>query len=493
MKRIKERSHMKPPDYDLAIIGAGASGLIAVDFALQLGARTALIDKGLIGGDCTWTGCVPSKSLIKVATVANHVRLASRYGIECSAQQVDMNKVRAYLRGTIEQIYEPTKPENLEKKGMDVILGTAAFVDPHTLRVGERTIRASKFLINTGAEPKLPPIEGLSSVPFLTYQQVFDNDLLPEHLIVIGGGPIGCEIAQAYRRLGAQVTIIAEHLIPKEDDEVSALIDRVFAEERIGRFVARAQSISGTAGSIVVSTAAGDITGDMLLIATGRAPQVHGLGLERAGVRYSDHGIQVDAYLRTTARHIYAAGDVIGGPQYSHLAGWQGFQAVRNALLPGNNKGMSESLSRITFTSPEVAQVGLTERAARKQFAASDLQVMTFDITRVDRAVNEDDRLGLLKIIALRNGRILGAVIVGERAGETITELALAIRNRLKLADLAATIHPYPTYSSGVQFLATQMAMEGTFSRGFGRFVRALSKVWALTGRHSFAARLRLL
>ena len=189
-------------------------------------------------------------------------------------------------------------------------------------------------------------------------------------------------------------------------------------------------------------------------------------------------GIEVDAHLQTSARHIYAAGDVIGGPQYSHLAGWQGFQAVRNALLPSKSKGMSEELSRITFTSPEVAQVGLTERAARNQYSASEMRVMTFDIAKVDRAVNEDDRLGLLKIIALRDGRILGAVIVGERAGETITELAVAIRNRLKLADLAATIHPYPTYSSGIQFLATKMAMDEAFSRRSGKFIQSISKLW---------------
>lgn len=469
---------MKVPEYDLAIIGAGASGLIAVDFALQLGARTALIDKGPIGGDCTWTGCVPSKSLIKAATVANHVRVASRYGIECSAPQVDLNKVRAYLRGTIEQIYEPTKPENLEKKGMDVLIGAASFVDPHTLRVADKTIRARKFLINTGAEPELPPIEGLSSVPFLTYQQIFDNDRLPEHLVIIGGGPIGCEIAQAYRRLGARVTIVAEHLMPHEDSEVSALMERVFAKEGIVRMAARAESVSGTAGSIVVHTAIGDTTGDLLLIATGRAPLVRNLGLDAAGVRYSERGIEVDKYLRTSARHIFGAGDVIGGPQYSHLAGWQGFQAVRNALLPGKSRGMNESLSRITFTSPEVAQVGLTEREARKLHPATDLQVMTFDIAKVDRAVNEDDRAGLLKIVALRSGRILGAVIVGERAGETITELAVAIHHRLKLADLASTIHPYPTYSSGVQFLATKMAMEQAFQGTSGKVIRGLSALW---------------
>lgn len=469
---------MKPPAYDLAIIGAGASGLIAADFAVQLGARTALVDKGPIGGDCTWTGCVPSKSLIKVATVAHHVRTAARFGIETPEPKTDFARVRSYLRGTIEQIYEPTKPENLARKGMDVLIGAASFVDPHTLCVGDRTIHARKFLINTGAEPKIPVITGLGSIPYFTYQQIFENGRLPEHLVVIGGGPIGCEVAQAYRRLGSRVTLIATRLLPAEDREVSAMIERVFAGEGIERVIARAESVSGEADSIVVRSASGQVAGDMLLIATGRTPLTRSLNLETAGVRYSERGIEVDKYLRTSARHIFAAGDVIGGPQFSHLAGWQGFQAARNALLPGKNKGMSDSLSRVTFTSPEVAQVGLTEEVARTRYSAAELRVMTFDIAKVDRAVNEDDRVGLLKIVALRTGRILGAVIVGERAGEAITEISVAIHNQLKLADLAATIHPYPTYSSGIQFLATKMAMEQAFGGAYGKLLRGVSARW---------------
>lgn len=205
---------MSTPEYDLAIVGAGASGLIAADFAVQLGARTALLDKGPIGGDCTWSGCVPSKSLIKAATVAHHARIASRYGIGVSAPVADMTQVRAYLRATIQQIYEPTMPEALRRKGMDVLIGPARFLDPHTLEVGTEQIRAKKILINTGAEPRIPAIAGLADVPYFTYQQIFENDRLPQHLLVVGGGPVGCEIAQAYRRLGSKVTVIAEQLLP---------------------------------------------------------------------------------------------------------------------------------------------------------------------------------------------------------------------------------------------------------------------------------------
>ena len=469
---------MNTSEYDLAIVGAGAAGLIAADFAVQLGAKTALLEKARIGGDCTWTGCVPSKSLIKVATVAHHARTASRYGVNVSAPVVDMMQVREYLRATIQQIYEPTMPEALRKKGMDVLLGNTRFLDPHTLEVGTQRIRAKKILINTGAEPRIPEIAGLADLPYSTYLQIFDNDRLPERMLVVGGGPIGCEIAQAYRRLGAEVTMIAERLLPAEEPEVSQLISQIFEQEGIGRVVARADSVRKNDGVITVETESGNATGDLLFVATGRVPLVQNLGLEAARVSYSERGIQVNDHLQTTASHIYAAGDVIGGPQYSHLAGWQGFQAVRNALLPGNNAGMSHALPRIVFTAPEVAQIGLTERAARERFKPGDLEIMSFDIGKVDRAVNEDDRLGLLKIIARRNGILLGASIVGERAGETITEIAVAMRNNLTLNDLAATIHPYPTYSTGVQLLATRMSFETAFSGTSGKVIRRLSAMW---------------
>jgi pyruvate/2-oxoglutarate dehydrogenase complex dihydrolipoamide dehydrogenase (E3) component len=466
---------MSTPEYDLAILGAGASGLIAADFAVQLGARTVLLDKGPIGGDCTWTGCVPSKSLIRAATMAHHARIAARYGISASEPVADMTQVRAYLRATIQQIYKPTMPEALRKKGMDVLIGATRFLDPHTLEVGTEKIRARKILIDTGAAPRIPAIAGLADVPYSTYQQIFENNRLPQRLLVIGGGPIGCEVAQAYRRLGARVALIAPRVLPLEDPEVSTLLERVFANEGIERIVARAESVRSEGSAITIQTPAGAATGDLLLIATGRTPLVDNLGLEAARVRCSARGIEVNKYLQTSARHIYAAGDVIGGQQFSHLAGWQGFQAVRNALLPGNNVGDSPAMPHVTFTSPEIAQIGLTEAKAREQFNAKDLLIRSFDIGKVDRAVNDDDRFGLLKIIARRNGSILGACVVGERAGEAITEIAIAMRNNLKLSDLAATIHPYPTYSTGLQLLATKMAVEQAFSGASGKIIRGIS------------------
>lgn len=464
-------------DYDLAIVGAGASGLIAADFAVKLGARVVMLEKERIGGDCTWSGCVPSKSLIKAASVAHSVREAGRFGIGAQAMQTSMPQVRAWLDSTIAHIYAPTTPEALRAKGMDVLLGEAAFLDPHTLRVGERRITASKFLVNTGAHPAPPEIPGLSAVPYLTYKQIFRNDRLPQRLIVIGAGPVGCEVAQSYRRLGAEVTLIAEKLLPHEEPEVSALLAKVFAAEGVAWMRGRATSVTAQGDALTVATADGQVTGDMLLVAVGRSPSVEGLGLESAGVRYTSAGIGVDAHLRTSARHIYAAGDVIGGPQYSHLAGWQGFQAARNALLPGKSAGTPKAMPRVTFTSPEVAQVGLTESEARAKYGKK-ASGKTLDLARVDRAVSEDNRHGFLKLIALANGEIVGGSIVGDRASEAITEVVIAIDRGISLQGLASIVHPYPTYAIGLQFLATDMAMERTFASTTGRLLRLVSKMY---------------
>lgn len=463
--------------YDFAIIGAGASGLIAGDFALKLGARVVMIERDRIGGDCTWSGCVPSKSLIKAASVAHAVGQAARFGVGAAARPTDMPAVRAWLNSTIEHIYAPTTPEALRAKGMEVLLGPASFADAHTIQVGEQRITVGKTLINTGAQPRTPAIAGLHDLPYLTYKQIFQNDRLPQRLIVVGGGPVGCEIAQSYRRLGAEVSLIAEALLPSEEPEASEVLATVFAAEGIEWVHGRATAASHSGDEFTLTTAAGDVHGDMLLIATGRAPVVQGLGLERAGIRYTPEGIEVDAHLRTSARNIYAAGDVLGGPQYSHLAGWHGFQATRNALLPGNASGKPRAMPRVTFTSPEVAQVGLTEQQARRKYG-DKLQAGTLALNRIDRAVSEDDTRGFLKLLALHDGRILGATFVGERASEAIAEVVVAIDRGIRLQHLAGVVHPYPTYAIGLQFLATDMAMQRTFASAKGRILRAVSRLY---------------
>jgi pyruvate/2-oxoglutarate dehydrogenase complex dihydrolipoamide dehydrogenase (E3) component len=400
------------------------------------------------------------------------------------------------VRACIAHIYAPTAPEQLQRGGLCVFTGAARFLDAQTLAVGERQLRARRFLICTGAEPVRPALPGLETIPYLTYRDIFDNDRLPAHLLVVGGGPLGCEIAQAYRRLGAEVTLIAPSLLTRAEPQVCELIEQVFAHEGIARVRARAASFSGQPGAVCVHTEAGSVEADMLLVAVGRAPRLQGLGLAAAGVRIDEQGIIVDERLRTSVSHIYAAGDVIGGAQYSHLAGWQGFRAVRHALLPhgpgfgvrARARGARDRMAaaglsalagmpEVTFVQPEVAQIGLSERVARERFGAGVL-AGELPLQRVDRAVSEHDTLGLVKLIAAANGRLLGASIVGQRAGEVIAELSLAMAQHLRLQDLAAAIHPYPTYSSAVQLLATQMATRQFMSGWRGRMVRRLSRLW---------------
>jgi pyruvate/2-oxoglutarate dehydrogenase complex dihydrolipoamide dehydrogenase (E3) component len=466
---------MSTEKYDLAIIGAGSVGLIAADFAVKLGARVALLERDRIGGDCTWSGCVPSKSLLQVAKVANDLRTASTFGIQSQPLIVDMVQVREYLRSTIRQIYQGTTPEALQQKGMHILLGPVSFVDPHTLTVGDQHISAKKILIATGAEPVIPSIPGLGEVQFSTYRQIFENDHLPASMVVIGGGPVGVEIAQAYQRLGAQVTIFAERLLPKEEPEASGILLRVLEREGLQIVLERAVSVAPSGHQIAVRSANQRSECDLLLVAAGRKPTIDGLNLEAAGVKYSDKVIQVNGHLQTSVTTIYAAGDVLGGEQFSHLAGWQGFHAARNALLPGSSSGFPSVMPRITFTDPEVAQVGLTSAKALASHA--DAVVSTWPISRVDRAVCDNDCEGMIKIIATPSGTILGATIVGRRAGEAIMEIVIAMQHKLKLSELAGTIHPYPTYNSGIQLLATEMAVAHSLTGFSGALLRTASSL----------------
>ena len=463
-------------NYDLVIIGAGSGGLTAAGFAAQLDAKVALVEKHRIGGDCTWTGCVPSKALLKVAKVAHEVRSAAHYGIGASQPFADMGRVRDYVRAAIQHVYQFESPHELQREGIDVIVGGARFLDANTIAVGERTIRAKTFLVTTGARPALPPIAGLNSVPFLTYEQIFDNDRLPETMLVVGGGPIGMEMAQAYQRLGSQVTVIAEHLLPKEEPEVREVMQRVFEREGIRFLWGRAASAHRDGESIVVGTGKQEARCDLLLVASGRKPSVDDLDLGKAGVAYSAEGIPVDDQLRTNIKNIYAAGDVTGGYQFTHFAGWQAFQAVRNALLPGSSSGFTDLVPWTTFTDPEVAHVGLTETQAREKFG-DGVKICRWEMNRTDRAICENDTDGFIKLVAKKDGAILGATIVAGRAGETITEFIIAIKKGMKLMDLAGAIHAYPTYSTAAQQMAADMAIESMLSGTSGKLIRGLSKI----------------
>ena len=465
--------------YDLVIIGGGSAGLTAAGFAVQLGARTALVERDRIGGDCTWTGCVPSKTLLKAAKVAQQMRTADLHGLSPVDPTVDLKRVMARVRAVIDDVYQHESPETLQADGIDVFLGAACFLDPHTLAVGETILTARRVLLATGAHPFVPPVDGLDSVDYLTYESVWEMEALPRHLIVVGGGPIGCEMAQAFRRLGARVTLVegTDRLLLQDEPEASRVMESRFTEEGVDlRFNSMIERAWQDGDGIHVVVSDGELVGDALLVAVGRRPNVGSLDLERAGVTYSEAGIQVDDHLRTSQRHIYAAGDCLGGYQFTHYAGWQGFMAVRNALLLGGTKGIAERVPWTTFTDPEVAHVGLGEAQARDRFG-NDVMICEWPMEHVDRARTEADTSGFIKLVHKQDGTLLGATIVAGRAGEMIHEWTVALDRGLKVGDLANSIHVYPTYSMASMQAAAHIRVAELLSGTSGRVIRGMARL----------------
>ena len=461
--------------YDLIVIGAGSAGLTAVAFAAKLGVNVALVENDRVGGDCTWSGCVPSKALLQAAKAAHIARTAAQYGVTTAPPQVDMAQVRDYVRGVIADIYQHETPERLRESGVDLFVGAARFLDESTIQSGIQELTAKKFIIATGARPFIPPIPGLDMVPYQTYEQFFNNDRLPGRLLVLGAGATGLEMAQAYGRLGAQVILIDKALLPREDPDVADVLQPLLSREGVQFVAGLVSSVRQPAGEIVAVVNGAEFRGDSLLVAAGRLPNVQGMNLGKAGISYSGQGIAVDDSLRTSVRHIYAAGDCVeGSPQFTHFAGWQAFQAVRNALLPGSSRGFSEDVPRVIYADPEIAQVGLTEAEARERFGG-DAQVTQAGLDRVDRAVTDNARAGFIKMVHKGNGRLLGATIVSPRAGEIITEFTLALKHGLKIRDLAEVFHPYPTYSMGVQLPAATAVTDDLLSGTIGKLVRRLA------------------
>jgi pyruvate/2-oxoglutarate dehydrogenase complex dihydrolipoamide dehydrogenase (E3) component len=440
--------------YDLTIIGGGSAGLTAAGFALQLGARVALVEKHHIGGDC------------------------ERYGLTPIEPSVDLKSVMAHVRSVIADVSQHESPEALRAEGIDVFLNTARFLDPHALAVGDSTLTARHFLLATGAHPFIPPIAGLDSVDYLTYENLWDLEVLPQHMLVLGAGPIGCEMAQAFRRLGTRVTLVEgeERVLPREEPEASRVLAEVFRDEgmelRLNAKVERAWQD----GDGIHLFADGELVGDALLVAIGRRPNVDTLDLDKAGIVYSPKGIQVDDHLRTSQKHIYAAGDCIGSYQFTHYAGWQAFMAVRNALLPGAFKGATDRVPWTTFTDPEVAHVGLTEEQARKKFGDA-VMVCDWPMEKVDRAQAEGDTAGFLKLVHKKDGTLLGATIAAGRAGEMIHEWIVALEQGLKVGDIASVIHVYPTYSTASMQAAAEIRVAQLLRGTSGRVIRGLARL----------------
>ena len=430
---------------DICIIGAGAAGLSVAAGAVQMGARVVLIEAGEMGGDCLNTGCVPSKALLAAAHKAHQTGQAA-FGVAGHDPAPDFAAAKDHLRAVIDQIAPVDSQERFEGLGVQVIRARARFIAPDRLEAGGQHIAARRFVIATGSRPFVPPIPGLETVPYHTNETIFDLRERPDHLIIIGGGPIGLEMAQAHRRLGSAVTVLeSARALGRDDPEAVALVlGQLRAEGVILHEDAAVTSVAGTAGAVTVQTAAGDrISGSHLLVAVGRRPVVADLGLDLAGVAHGPGGITVDAGLRTTNRRIHAIGDVTGGAQFTHVAGYHAGVILRPMLFGLRARARTDHVPHVTYTDPELAQTGLTEAQARKIHGAR-LIVARADFAHNDRAIATGQARGFAKVMVVR-GRPVGATIVGPQAGELIQIWALAIASRLKMSAIAGMISPYPT------------------------------------------------
>lgn len=433
--------------YDIAIIGAGSGGLSVAAAAAQFGQKVILFEKGVMGGDCLNYGCVPSKALIAAAKQAHAMRTSTKYGVASVDPQVDFKRVHAYVNSVIAAIAPNDSVERFEKLGVKVVQSAAKFHNARAIETGEGVFQAKRIVIATGSRASIPKIPGLSDVPYFTNETIFDNKVLPKHLIIIGGGPIGMELAQAHRRLGSDVTVIqASDVLPKDDPELTSIVVQSLRDDGVRMLAHTAiETVSKTKSGFVVETKQhGIVKGSHLLVAAGRVANVEGLNLEAAGVVYTTRGVTVDKGLRSSQKHIYAIGDAAGGLQFTHVAGYHAGLIIRNALfrLPVQNR--SDIIPWVTYTDPELAHLGLTEAAARKQFGDT-IKVIRSAFHDNDRAQAEGKTTGMVKAVISKSGRILGVSIVGANAGELIHIWLLAINKGLKLQSIANLVMPYPT------------------------------------------------
>jgi pyruvate/2-oxoglutarate dehydrogenase complex dihydrolipoamide dehydrogenase (E3) component len=497
IQNIRKRTGMSPDDctHDLIVLGGGAAGVAAARLGARFGAKTLLIEQGhlgataeegtpQLGGDATWEGCIPSKTLLKSAKAVHQQRHASKYGLPDGGEpDVDFAAVMEHVRAVRQQAFdEAGHPRHLAALGAEVRAGRARFLDPHTVEIeqsdGVHTASARYIIIAAGGAPDPPPIEGLDRTPHLTSASLFEISRRPEHLLVIGAGPIGTEMTQAFQRLGSTVTVVdhADRILAKDDPEPAAMLRGVLEEEGVRyHFDATVERVgehgpeendaedgdeSSSTGSVFadIQTADGEekrLEADALLVATGRGAALEALHLDAADVEHTERGITVSSRCRTSQRHIYAAGDVTGRYQFTHMSEHMAKVAATNALLKIPIKVDTHHVPWVTYTDPELAHVGATEAGLNEE--GTDYEVHRFPYDRLDRALCEGERTGLVKVYATRwRGKILGATILGARAGELICEYAVAMKHGVTLRNLADTVHPYPSYGLGARRAADQ-------------------------------------
>ena len=439
---------------DLLVVGGGTAGIVGATTAASLGARVALVERDRTGGECLWTGCVPSKALLAAGSAAAQAREAFRLGVSVGEVRVDFPAVMQHVHEAIARIEPVDSPDALRRAGVEVVAAEAVFTSPRSADAGGRTLAFGQALLATGSAPVVPDVPGLRAAAPLTNETLWALRRLPGRLVVLGAGPVGCELAQAFARLGAQVTLVesAPRLLAREDPQAAALVRAALEDDGVRVLTsARLAAVDGDPGHpgvVGVDAAGGEqqLGYDALLVAAGRRPATAGLGLVAAGVQVdADGAVRVDAHLRTTNPRVWAAGDLTAHPRLTHLAAVHGSLAATNAVLGLRRRVDSTAVPRVTFTDPEVAAVGASTWADDGPAA----RTVTRDHDHVDRAVAEDRRDGFTRLALDRRHRVVGATVVGPRAGESLAELVLATRKGLSTSDLAGTTHAYPTYADG--------------------------------------------
>ena len=477
-----DRPESGPISADICVIGAGSGGLSVAAVAAQMGARVVLVEKHKMGGDCLNTGCVPSKALIAAAHFAGAPRHGKAFGVNGTLPTVDFARVHDHVHEVIAAIAPHDSVERFEGLGVHVIQAAAHFVSRNEVEAGPYRIKARRFVVATGSTAAIPPIAGLDGVAYYTNETIFDLTERPDHLIVVGGGPIGIEMAQAFHRLGARVSLIERFgILPRDEPEAVAVLRGVLKAEGVELHEYAGVSSAQQSGNFIEVAVAADgaepvaIRGSHLLIAAGRKPTLDGLGLEAGEIEHTPRGITVDGRLRTTNKRVFAIGDVAGGPQFTHIAGYHAGIVIRNALFGLPAKADYKALPWVTYTDPELAHAGLTEAEARR--AGHPVTVLTQAFSGNDRAQTERRTEGFAKIVLGKRGSILGATIVGPHAGEMISLWGLAISNGLKIGAVAGMIAPYPTLSEISKRAAGSYYTPTLFNARTQGFVRLVHRI----------------
>lgn len=445
-------------DYDLLALGAGAAGFVASKVARGFGKSVAMVEKGIIGGECTNFGCIPSKALIRVAKAAHEMGQLERFGLSpCASTSFNTDGVMAHVRSIVKEVYDSHLPENFKAMGIDIIYGSPRFIDNHSVEVGGSLVSADRILISTGSSPAVPPVEGIEDVPYLTNSAVFSIDRLPRSLMVLGGGPIGIELASAFNRLGVETTVVemADRVLPREDAELAGMLSEKLRGEGLKMITsAKALKFSRKGEAIALAVEHGgekkEIVAEAVLVAAGRTPNTAGLDLEKAGVAYSKDGITVDGTLRTTANNIYAAGDVTGPFRFSHISEYQAIIACRNMFLPFKKRVDYTNVVWSTFTDPNLAHAGLTEEEARAKHG-DGIKVLRHEYGKTDKGRTDLEGFGMGKVILDARGKVVGAHILGAHATEVMHELQLARHFDVPFGRIWEAIHIYPSYSDVIR------------------------------------------